>query len=154
MWELIIKGQMCRSQGGYLSPFFSKPLLKAVLLIRLSWCLGTLIVIMIVWTWLSYEVSCFHCDLNMSYKLLVAIVGPETNLLSTSSPNGVLIVKLAYHVACFIKLRDCAFESCCGKYSSFKFIKPQVQGTLLCTWGVVRRELCSCLLYTSDAADE
>jgi len=33
--------------------------------------------------------------------------------------------------------------SCYAKYSSFKFIKPQMQGTLLCTWGIVRRELCS-----------
>ena len=30
-----------------------------------------------------------------------------------------------------------------GKNSSFKIYKPQVQGTSLCTWGVVRRELCS-----------
>ena len=30
-----------------------------------------------------------------------------------------------------------------GKYSSFKIYKPQAQGTSLCTWGVIRRELCS-----------
>ena len=28
-----------------------------------------------------------------------------------------------------------------GKYSSFKIYKPQVQGTSLSTWDVVRREL-------------
>jgi len=30
-----------------------------------------------------------------------------------------------------------------GKIPALKFIKPEVQGTSLCTWGVVRRELCS-----------
>jgi len=39
-------------------------------------------------------------------------------------------------------LKDMKID-CYRKYSSFKFIKPQVQGTSLCTWGVVRRELCS-----------
>ena len=34
-------------------------------------------------------------------------------------------------------------KTCCGKNSNFKFIKPEVQGTSLCTWGVVCRELCS-----------
>ena len=29
-----------------------------------------------------------------------------------------------------------------GKNSSLKFIKPQVQGTSLCTWSVLRKELC------------
>ena len=34
-------------------------------------------------------------------------------------------------------------DDCYWKFSSFKFMKPQVQGTSLCTWGDVRRELYS-----------
>jgi len=30
-----------------------------------------------------------------------------------------------------------------GKIQALKFIKPHVQGTSLCTWGVICRELCS-----------
>jgi len=37
----------------------------------------------------------------------------------------------------------CEVAICWGKYSSFKIYKLQVQGTSLCTWGVVCRELCS-----------
>ena len=58
--------------------------------------------------------------------------------------QGILLINASL-TTLFIFISHCKgyLRLCVGKNSSFKIYKPQVQGTSLCTWGVVRRELCS-----------